>query len=78
MNPIFPKMSAQEMVALNREYVFFSWSVQSAVTPIPVERAEGVYFWDSVLTTSNRSSGSQGRRTWPPYSWRASPVPAAS
>jgi taurine--2-oxoglutarate transaminase len=39
-------MSAQEMVALNREYVFFSWSVQSAVNPIPVERAEGVYFWD--------------------------------
>ena len=41
-----PDMSAQEIVALNREYVFFSWSVQTAVTPIPVERAEGVYFWD--------------------------------
>jgi taurine--2-oxoglutarate transaminase len=39
-------MSAEEMVALNREYVFFSWSVQSAVTPIPVERAERIYFWD--------------------------------
>jgi taurine--2-oxoglutarate transaminase len=39
-------MSAQEVVDLNREYVFFSWSVQSAVNPIPVERAEGVYFWD--------------------------------
>jgi taurine--2-oxoglutarate transaminase len=39
-------MSAEEMVALNREYVFFSWSVQSAVKPIPVERAERIYFWD--------------------------------
>jgi len=40
------KMSAQEMVALNREYTFFSWSVQSATAPIPITRAEGVYFWD--------------------------------
>jgi taurine--2-oxoglutarate transaminase len=39
-------MTAQEMVALNREYTFFSWSVQSAAAPIPVTRAEGVYFWD--------------------------------
>ena len=46
MSPVSKKMSAQEMIALNREYVFFSWSVQSAVNPIPVERAEGVYFWD--------------------------------
>ncbi|MCR4405346.1 MAG: aminotransferase class III-fold pyridoxal phosphate-dependent enzyme [Anaerolineae bacterium] len=40
------KLSAAEIVALNREYVFFSWSVQAAVNPIPVERAKGVYFWD--------------------------------
>ena len=47
MSPVSKNMSAQEMVALNREYVFFSWSVQSAVNPIPViEQAEGVYFWD--------------------------------
>jgi taurine--2-oxoglutarate transaminase len=46
MSPVSSRMSAQEMVALNREYVFFSWSVQSAVNPIPVERAEGIYFWD--------------------------------
>jgi taurine--2-oxoglutarate transaminase len=46
MSPVSQKMSSQEMVALNREYVFFSWSVQSAVDPIPAERAEGVYFWD--------------------------------
>jgi len=41
------KMTAQEMVALNREYTFFSWSVQSAAAPIPITRAEGVYFWDA-------------------------------
>jgi len=47
MSPVPPKMSAQEMLDLNREYVFFSWSVQSAVNPIPAERAEGIYFWDA-------------------------------
>ena len=46
MSSVSPSPSAQEMIALNREHVFFSWSVQSAVRPIPVERAEGIYFWD--------------------------------
>ena len=36
-----------EIVDLNKEYTFFSWAAQGAVNPIPVERAEGVYFWDS-------------------------------
>src|SRR5512143_2815970 len=36
-----------EIVDLNKEYTFFSWAVQGAVNPIPVERAEGVYFWDA-------------------------------
>ncbi len=40
-------MSAEEIVRLNREYTLFSWSVQSAVDPIPAVRAEGVYFWDA-------------------------------
>jgi taurine--2-oxoglutarate transaminase len=31
---------------MNREYTFFSWSVQGQVNPIPVERADGIYFWD--------------------------------
>ena len=42
-----PPLSAAEIVRLNREYTFFSWSVQSAVDPIPVVRAEGIYFWDA-------------------------------
>jgi taurine--2-oxoglutarate transaminase len=40
-------LTAQEIVSMNREYTFFSWSVQSAASPIPMVRAEGVYFWDA-------------------------------
>ncbi len=40
-------MNAQEIVRLNREYTFFSWAVQGTVDPIPMARAEGVYFWDA-------------------------------
>ena len=40
-------LTAEEMVALNREYTFFSWSVQAAANPIPMAKAEGVYFWDA-------------------------------
>jgi taurine--2-oxoglutarate transaminase len=39
-------LSPEEIVKLNKEYTFFSWSVQSATNPIPISRAEGVYFWD--------------------------------
>ena len=42
-----PKMTSREMVDLSREYTFFSWAVQSQVNPIPVEKAEGVHFWDA-------------------------------
>jgi len=42
-----PSLSAKEIVALNREYTFFSWSVQNAVNPIPMVKAEGIYFWDA-------------------------------
>ena len=40
-------LTSQEIVELNRKYTFFSWSVQSAVNPIPVVRSEGIYFWDA-------------------------------
>ncbi len=39
-------MTAEEIVQSNRKHTFFSWSVQSEVNPIPMDRAEGVYFWD--------------------------------
>jgi taurine---2-oxoglutarate transaminase len=41
------KLSTKEIVDLNREYTFFSWSVQGQTNPIPVEKAEGIYFWDT-------------------------------
>ena len=36
----------ERVVAADRQYLIHSWSVQSALNPIPVERAEGRYFWD--------------------------------
>jgi taurine---2-oxoglutarate transaminase len=40
------KYTSDEIVKMNREFTFFSWSVQGQVNPIPVEKAEGIYFWD--------------------------------
>jgi taurine--2-oxoglutarate transaminase len=40
------KLTAKEIVDLSKEYTFFSWSVQGQVNPIPVTKAEGIYFWD--------------------------------
>ena len=47
MEDTLSKYSSQEIVQMNREYTFFSWSVQGQVNPIPVEKAEGIYFWDT-------------------------------
>jgi len=38
-------MTAEEMVALCKKHTIFEWSAQDAVDPIPVARAQGVYFW---------------------------------
>jgi taurine--2-oxoglutarate transaminase len=38
-------MSGEEMIALSKKHTLFEWSAQSAVDPIPVSRAEGIYFW---------------------------------
>jgi taurine--2-oxoglutarate transaminase len=40
-------LTAQEIINLNRQYTLFSWSIQSATNPIPISRADGVYFWDT-------------------------------
>jgi taurine--2-oxoglutarate transaminase len=40
-------MTGEEIITLNREYVFFSWTVQSQVDPVAAVRSEGVYFWDA-------------------------------
>ncbi len=41
------QLTTQEIVQMNKEYTFFSWSVQGQVNPIPVDRAEGIFFWDT-------------------------------
>jgi taurine--2-oxoglutarate transaminase len=35
-----------EILPLTLQHNFWTWSAQAHVDPIPVERAEGVYFWD--------------------------------
>src|ERR687892_738888 len=44
---IMPKLTSQEIIDLNKEYTFYSWSNQGQVNPIPMVKAEGVYFWDA-------------------------------
>ena len=38
-------MSAEEIVAACRRYTLYEWSAQNAVDPIPVDHANGVYFY---------------------------------
>jgi taurine---2-oxoglutarate transaminase len=38
-------MNADEIVALSRRYTLYDWQAQANVNPIPVDRAEGVYFY---------------------------------
>jgi taurine--2-oxoglutarate transaminase len=35
-----------EILPLSLEHSFWTWSAQAHVSPIPVQRAKGVYFWD--------------------------------
>src|SRR5512140_1899141 len=35
-----------EILPVSLEHVFWTWSAQAKVNPIPVRRAKGVYFWD--------------------------------
>ncbi len=37
--------AAERISDLDRQYVLHSWSVQSAINPLPVAGAEGSYFW---------------------------------
>ncbi len=40
------RLSTDEILRLNREHTFFSWSAQAKINPIVIDRAEGIYFWD--------------------------------
>lgn len=39
-------MTGEEIKSLSKKYNLQSWSKQKATNPIPVEKAEGIYFWD--------------------------------
>ena len=41
-------MTSEEIVALNRAHTFFSWSIQSAIDPIVIDHAEGVWLYTPV------------------------------
>ena len=45
MTTLAETMTGEEIVDLCRRYTIFEWSAQSAVDPIPVARAKGIYFW---------------------------------
>jgi taurine--2-oxoglutarate transaminase len=38
-------MTGEEIVELARRHTFFSWSVQGAIDPIPIDHAEGIYLY---------------------------------
>jgi taurine--2-oxoglutarate transaminase len=38
-------MTGDEIVALSKKHTLYEWSAQGAVDPIPVARAEGIYFY---------------------------------
>jgi taurine--2-oxoglutarate transaminase len=40
------QLTSDEILRLNREFTFFSWSAQAKINPIVIDRAEGIYFWD--------------------------------
>ena len=40
-----PAMTGQEIVDLCRKHTLYEWSAQSKVDPIPVARADGIYFY---------------------------------
>ncbi len=43
---LIPSISPEEILPLSMQHNFWTWSAQARVHPIPVVRAEGVYFWD--------------------------------
>ena len=44
--PEEPPMTAQEIVEKSTRYTLYDWQAQGKLAPTPVDRAEGVHFWD--------------------------------
>src|SRR5947207_9093037 len=45
MKVMTEKLTGNEIIDLCRRHTLFEWSAQSAVEPIPMVRAKGIYFW---------------------------------
>lgn len=45
--PALPDLSPDDILQLSLKHNFWTWSAQARVQPIPVVRADGVYFWDA-------------------------------
>jgi len=40
-------MNTKELKKLDRRHVVYSWKAQAGVDPIVIDRAEGIYMWDT-------------------------------
>jgi taurine--2-oxoglutarate transaminase len=41
------ELTSQEILDLSREHTLYDWAVQSALSPIAIDHAQGVYMWDA-------------------------------
>ncbi len=41
------RMTGEEIKCISKKYNLQSWSKQKGLNPIPVEKGEGIYFWDT-------------------------------
>jgi taurine--2-oxoglutarate transaminase len=41
------ELSRQEIIDLSRETTLYEWTVQSAMKPMVIDRAKGIYMWDA-------------------------------
>ena len=39
-------MTGKEITEMQKKYNLQSWSAQKNINPTPVEKAEGIYYWD--------------------------------
>lgn len=40
-------LTTQEIIDLSRQTTLYEWTAQSTITPLVVDRAQGIYFWDT-------------------------------
>ena len=51
-------MTAEEIVELSKRFTLYDWQAQANATPIPVDRAEGIYFWAPKASATSTSTAS--------------------